>query len=108
MPASAASTATSSAAEAPADAELHHLMARANLLIAQGNIGAARIVLERAAETGSAPALFALAETFDPNALTGWGTVGTRGDSARATELYAKALAAGVAAAQERLATLRR
>ena len=58
----------------------------------QGNIGAARIVLERAAETGSAPALFALAETYDPAVLSAWGTFGTQGDVAKAQELYAKAL----------------
>ena len=32
----------------------------------QGDIGSARIVLERAAETGNAQASFALAETYDP------------------------------------------
>ena len=90
------------------DPELQRLMARASLLLAQGDIGAARIVLERAADTGNAPALFALAETFDPAVLSAWGTVGTRGDAARAGELYAKALAGGVAAAKDRLATLRR
>ena len=91
-----------------ADTELQRLMARASLLLTQGDIGAARIVLERAADTGNAPALFALAETFDPAVLSTWGTVGTRGDAARAGELYARALAGGVAAAKDRLATLRR
>jgi hypothetical protein len=90
------------------DPELGRLMSRAGVLLAQGDIGAARIVLERAAETGSAPALFALAETFDPAVLSAWGAVGTQGDMARANELYAKALAGGVAAAKDRLATLRR
>ena len=51
--------------------------------MSQGNIGAARIVLERAAETGSAPALFALAETYDPLILAAWGTFGTRATSPR-------------------------
>src|SRR6202022_3466745 len=40
--------------------EVARLMARASALLGQGNIGAARIVLERAAETGSAKASFAL------------------------------------------------
>ncbi len=96
------------ATAATADPELLRLMARANLLLAQGDIGAARIVLERAAESGSAPALFALAETFDPAVLSSWGTMGTQGDAARAGDLYAKALAGGVTAAKDRLATLRR
>ena len=103
------------AAEPPSDQartdkaypDLLRLMARASLLIAQGDIGAARVVLEHAAESGSASALFALAETFDPAVLSTWGTMGTQGDAARAGDLYAKALAGGVAAAKDRLATLR-
>ena len=78
------------APEVPGNPEVVRLMARANLLLDQGNIGAARIVLERAAETGSASALFALAETYDPLSLSAWGTFGTRGDVAKAQELYAK------------------
>jgi len=38
------------------------LLARASALLGQGNIGAARTVLERAVETGSAQASFMLAE----------------------------------------------
>ena len=83
------------------------LIARANLLLEQGNIGAARIVLERAAETGSASAVFALAETYDPLSLSAWGTFGTRGDVAKAQELYANALAGGVQEARDRLNALR-
>ena len=91
-----------------ADPDLLRLMARASLLVTQGDIGAARVVLEHAAGSGSASALFALAETFDPAVLSAWGTMGTLGDVARAGDLYAKALAGGVAAAKDRLATLRR
>ncbi len=95
------------APEAPGNPELARLMARASLLLGQGNIGAARTVLERAAETGSAPALFALAETYDPVVLSAWGTVGTQVDFAKARELYAKALAGGVVEAKDRLNALR-
>ena len=95
------------APEAPANSDAARLMARASLLREQGNIGTARIVLERAAETGSAPALFALAETYDPLSLSAWGTFGTQGDVAKARELYAKALAGGVEEAKERLNALR-
>jgi hypothetical protein len=56
---------------------------------------------------GSAPALFALAETYDPTTLAAWGTFGTQGDVARAQELYAKALAGGVLEAKDRLNALR-
>ena len=91
-----------------ANADVMRLLARASLLVSQGDIGAARVVLEHAAGFGSASALFALAETFDPSVLSAWGTVGTQGDAARASDLYAKAMAGGVAAAKDRLATLRR
>jgi len=93
--------------EVPGIPEATRLMARASLLLSQGNVGAARIVLERAAETGSAPALFALAETYDPSTLAAWGTFGTQGDVAKARELYAKALAGGVLEAKDRLNALR-
>jgi tetratricopeptide (TPR) repeat protein len=93
--------------EVPGIPEATRLMARASLLLSQGNVGAARIVLERAAETGSAPALFALAETYDPTTLAAWGTFGTQGDVAKARELYAKALAGGVLEAKDRLNALR-
>jgi len=88
-------------------AEAARLIARASALLGQGNIGAARIVLERAAETGNASALFALAETYDPLSLSAWGTFGTQGDAAKAQELYAKALAGGVHEAGDRLNALR-
>jgi TPR repeat protein len=81
-------------------------MARANLLVAQGDVGAARNVLERAAETGNAAALFALAETHDPLVLSAWGTRGTQGDVAKAKELYARALTGGIAEAKHRLDAL--
>jgi hypothetical protein len=91
------------APEAPANPEPARLMARAGRLLDQGNIGAARIVLERAAEMGSAPALFTLAQTYDPAVLSAWGTFGTQGDVDKAQELYAKAFAGGVRQAGDRL-----
>ncbi|WP_245305424.1 hypothetical protein [Bradyrhizobium sp. LTSP857] len=83
-------------------AELMRLTARATGLLRQGDIGAARAVLERAAELGSAQAAFALAETFDPNVLAKWGAYGMRGDPIKARELYAKAEAGGIKEAKER------
>jgi curved DNA-binding protein CbpA len=91
------------APEAPGNPEPARLMARASLLLGQGNIGVARVVLERAAEMGSAPALFALAETYDPAILSAWGTFGTQGDVGKAQELYAKAFAHGIREARDRL-----
>jgi hypothetical protein len=87
--------------------EVARLMTRATALLGQGNIGAARIVLERAAETGSAKASFALAETYDPVILSAWGAYGTRGDATKARELYAKADAGGIPEAKDRFNALR-
>ena len=87
--------------EAPGNAGPARLMERARQLLGQGNIGAARTVLERAAKTGNASALFALAETYDPVVLSAWGIVGAPGDVAKAQELYAKALAGGVLEAKD-------
>lgn len=84
------------------------LVARASSLLGQGDIIAARTVLERAAMMGSAQASFALAETYDPSVLAKWGTYGTRGDPAMARDLYAKAVAGGIKEAKERVEALRR
>jgi TPR repeat protein len=91
-----------------ADVEVARLMARASALLRQGDIGSARSVLERAAETGNAQASFTLAETYDPLVLRKWGAYGTRGDAAKARILYAKAQAGGIKEAKERLDSLRR
>jgi len=82
------------------------LMARASALLAQGNIIAARDVLGRAAETGSAQASFTLAETYDPLILPKWGVYGTRGDPTKARELYTKAQAGGIEEAKARFEAL--
>jgi hypothetical protein len=95
------------APEAPDNLEVARLMAQARLLLDQGNIIAARSVLERAAESGSALALFLLAETYDPASLSAWGIFGRRGNVKKARELYTKAVARGVHAAEYRLSALR-
>jgi hypothetical protein len=82
--------------------EVDKLMARASALLGQGDISAARRVLERAAETGSALASFTLAKTYDPIILSKWGTYGTRGDATKARELYAKSHAGGIHEAKDR------
>ncbi|SFJ41058.1 hypothetical protein SAMN05216304_107246 [Bosea sp. OK403] len=101
-------------AEQPAVAEAHvsqeamRLIARAGALLGQGDIGSARIVLERAIEMGSARASFMLAETYDPRILSAWGTYGTRGEVTRARELYVKAQAGGIQEAKDRVGALLR
>jgi hypothetical protein len=94
------------APETPADTEARRLVGRARQLLDQRNISAARSVLEHAAEAGNAQALFALAETYDPHMLAEWGTIGMKGDVAKAQELYTKALAGGLQEADARLKRL--
>ncbi|MGY3590481.1 chromosome segregation ATPase [Bradyrhizobium sp. USDA 4341] len=89
-------------------AEAAGLVARASSLLRQGDVGAARLVLERAVEMGSAQASFALAETYDPLVLAKWGTYGTRSDATKAKALYARADAAGIKEAKARLDALHR
>jgi hypothetical protein len=101
------------APEAPGNLEAARLMEQAHVLLDQGNIIAARSVLERAAQGGNALALFLLAETYDPASLSAWGIFSTggifrrRGDVTKAQELYAKAVARGVREAKYRLSALR-
>jgi hypothetical protein len=90
----------------PPPAELDRLMMRASQLREQGDIAAARIVLESGAQLGHGPALFALAETYDPAVLSAWRTFGTQGDVEKARRLYKKAEAAGVGEAADRLKSL--
>jgi len=101
------------APEAPGGLEAARLMEQARLLLDQGNITAARSVLERAAESGSTLALFLLAETYDPAILSAWGIFsvwgifGRRGNVTKARKLYAKAIVGGVHEAKYRLSALR-
>jgi hypothetical protein len=88
------------------DLEEARLIVRAIKLLRQGNIGSARIVLERAVEMGSAEASFAIAETYDTGVLSHWNAYGTRGDVAKARQFYAKAAAGGIEEASDRLASL--
>ncbi|HEX2134762.1 MAG TPA: hypothetical protein VHG30_02495 [Microvirga sp.] len=87
--------------------EARRLMARASELIALADVSGARLLLGRAASSGDARAIFALAETFDPNMLSAWGVRGIKGDRERASALYAEAHANGVSEAQARLTGLR-
>jgi TPR repeat protein len=49
---------------------------------------------------------FALAETYDPNMLSAWGSRGVTSDVVRAKALYRKALELGVTKANMRLEAL--
>ncbi|MBV8185735.1 MAG: hypothetical protein JO339_00705 [Alphaproteobacteria bacterium] len=93
--------------EAPRNFEAASLVAQARLLLDQGNIIAARSVLGRASEGGSALALYLLAETYDPAILSDWGVFCRHGDVTKAQKLYAEAVGAGVHEAKYRLSALR-
>src|SRR5262249_7469738 len=90
----------------PPATSLDRLMARAIQLREQGNIAAARAILETCTDGGSGAALFALAETYDPALLSAWRTFGTKPGVVKARELYREAEAAGVTDATERLKNL--
>lgn len=76
-------------------------------LMANGDIAAARMMFQRAAEAGEAVAAYALAETYDPLVLKKLRTRGAIApDIARAQHWYEKARELGSTAAAERIATL--
>ncbi len=83
------------------------LVSRGEELLSKGDVSGARLVLERALASGHARAAFLLAETFDPNMLSKLGTLGLKGDAAKAREFYTQAQALGMAQARDRLEALR-
>ena len=82
------------------------LCAQGLIALAAGDIVGARLYLERAADSGDIRAFMVLGETYDPASLARMGVLGIKGDAARARDYYAKALAAGMGAARERMAAL--
>ncbi|QIO30588.1 hypothetical protein [Bradyrhizobium sp. 1(2017)] len=85
---------------------LSGLMTRAKSLLGVGDIAAARLLLERAANAQDATAAFMLAQSYDPAVL---GTSDSRRISADATaarDWYQKAAALGSADARQRLGQL--
>jgi hypothetical protein len=82
------------------------LMTRAKSLLAVGDIVAARLLLERAANAQDATAAFLLGQTYDPAVL---GTNDSRriaADATAARDWYQKAAALGSAEARQRLTQL--
>src|SRR6266480_2314087 len=89
------------------DAEtLAALMARAKSLLALGDIAAARLLLERAANAQDASAAFLLAQTYDPAVLGVRDTRSITPDPVMARDWYRKAAGFGSADAQQRLTQL--
>ena len=89
------------------DAEtLAALMTRAKSLLALGDIAAARLLLERAANAQDATAAFLLAQTYDPAVLGVRDTRSITPDPVMARDWYRKAVSFGSADAQQRLTQL--
>jgi TPR repeat protein len=86
--------------------ELAQLVARGDELLATGDIAAARLFYQRAAEQGSALAATAVGQTYDPIYLEQARVRGVRGDPKLAAEWYRKAAAAGDPQADIRLKRL--
>lgn len=89
------------------DAEtLAGLMTRAKSLISVGDIAAARLLLERAANARDATATLLLAQTYDPAVLGTRDTRSVNADATAARDWYQRAAILGSAEAQQRLAQL--
>jgi hypothetical protein len=105
-PATRSITIAAPSAAAPASEAARRLCAQGLVAMASGDIAGARLYLERAAEAGDTRALMVLGESYDPTTLARMGALGIKGDAAKARDYYAKALAAGMGAARERMAAL--
>lgn len=81
-------------------------MARARSLMTVGDIAAARLLLERAANAQDATAAFVLAQTYDPAVLGTKDTRSITADAAAARDWYRKAAQLGSAEARQRLTQL--
>src|SRR6267154_484119 len=89
------------------DAEtLAALMTRAKSLLALGDIAAARLLLEHAANAQDVCAAFLLAQTYDPAVLGVRDTRSITADPVMARDWYRKAASFGSADAQQRLTQL--
>lgn len=86
--------------------ETEALLKRAQDLIADGDLAAARLLLRRAAEAGIAEAAFTLGTTYDPVVLQRLGAIGTAADPIEARQWYQRAAALGSTAASQQLAVL--
>ncbi|WP_150117452.1 hypothetical protein [Microvirga vignae] len=64
------------------------LVDRAEALLQARDISGARLLLERAAERGSARGAYLLAQTYDPSVLARWQVRGVPGDPEKARKFY--------------------
>lgn len=75
----------------------------AQFLMKNGKMEDGRGILAKLASRGNAAAIFALAESFDPNVLAAWGASGQVAQPEKAKIFYSMALSQGVEAAIPRL-----
>jgi hypothetical protein len=86
--------------------EIAALIKRGEEFVANGDLAAARLMLQRAAEAQDARAALALAATYDPSVLAQLGIRGPAGDAAMARAWYEKAKEFGSDEASRRLELL--
>ena len=103
-PMASTSVATSKSALAPD--EIATLIRRGKAFMTDGDVVAARLLLQRAAEAGNAEAALALGASFDPVVIKQAGAIGVQTDAALARQWYQKAQALGSDAATKQLANL--
>lgn len=102
----ARSPATPAAARAM-NAEEASLMERADRLLREGDIAAARLIYSRLAHSGLANAALAMARSYDPDFLGSLSVAGLQPDTAQARSWYRQAEELGSPSAASRLGTLR-
>ena len=86
--------------------EIILLLKRGKDLFASGDLAAARLVLQRAADANQAEAALALGATYDPFVLRELKVYGFTPDAAMARVWYEKAIELGSPAARRRLEML--
>ena len=90
----------------PDSEEIATLIKRGKDLLDNGDLSAARLLLRRAAEAGSAEGALMLGSTFDPVVLQRLGAIGARPDLVKARQWYQRAAELGSSAASQQLADL--
>jgi hypothetical protein len=101
-----ASTAGATNKSALAPDDIATLIRRGKAFMTDGDVVAARLLLQRAAEAGNAEAALALGASFDPLIIKQAGGIGVQTDAAQARQWYQKAAALGSAVATKQLANL--
>jgi hypothetical protein len=105
-PSNAAAAAPPPVSLSLASDEIAMLLRRGKDAFSTGDLAAARLLLRRAAEAGSAEAALALGATFDPLVIRRLGAIGAAPDAAQARQWYQKAVALGSPTASQPLAQL--